>query len=106
MSQSVKAQPHPNSVRPRITLNSDGRRHPLTNSLAVFALLDGLAAAPIGFIVAQHMLASVLGAAGLLVGLYAQLISATRNERMIIVTGLVGAFIGGALGVAHGGFAP
>ena len=40
----------------------------------------------------------------MLVGLYAQLISATRAERMIIVTGLVAAFVGTALGFGHGGF--
>ena len=32
------------------------------------------------------------------------MISATREERMIIVTGLVAAFVGTALGFAHGGF--
>jgi hypothetical protein len=46
----------------------------------------------------------VLGIVSLLVGLYAQLISATRAERMIIVTGLVAAFVGTALGFGHGGF--
>jgi hypothetical protein len=40
----------------------------------------------------------------LIVGLYAQLISATRAERVIIVTGLVAAFVGAALGLGHGGF--
>ncbi len=49
-------------------------------------------------------LASVLGIVTMLVGLYAQLISATRTERMIIVTGLVAAFVGTALGFGHGGF--
>jgi hypothetical protein len=34
------------------------------------------------------------------------MISATREERIIIVTGLIAAFVGGALGLAHGGFIP
>jgi len=55
-------------------------------------------------VVSLHVLASVLGVVSLLVGLYAQMISATREERMIIVTGLVAAFVGTALGFAHGGF--
>jgi hypothetical protein len=52
------------------------------------------------------MVASTTGIASLVVGLYAQLISATRLERMVIVTGLVAAFVGAALGIAHGGFSP
>jgi hypothetical protein len=40
------------------------------------------------------------------VGLYSQLISATREQRMLIVTGLIAGFVGVALGLAHGGFAP
>ncbi|HEV2377978.1 MAG TPA: hypothetical protein VGS19_38180 [Streptosporangiaceae bacterium] len=91
---------------PRPTLNSDGERHPVENSLAVFTLAAGLVAAVTGFMVAQHVVASVLGAAGLAVGLFAQMISATRAERMIIVTGLVAAFLGLALGLGHGGFVP
>jgi hypothetical protein len=34
------------------------------------------------------------------------MISATRARRMIIVTGPVGAFLGLALGLGHGGFYP
>ena len=41
----------------------------------------------------------------LAVGLYAQMMSETREERMLIVTGLVAAFVGVSLGFAHGGFA-
>ena len=90
---------------PHMTLNSDGQRHPVENSLAVFTLVSGVGAFAVGWVVGQHLLATVAGLAALLVGLYAQLISATRPERMIIVTGLVAAFVGAALGIAHGGFA-
>jgi hypothetical protein len=48
--------------------------------------------------------ASVTGLAGLLIGLVAQMMSATREERVIIVTGIIAAFVGLALGLAHGGF--
>ncbi len=95
---------------PRITLNTDGQRHPVENVLALFTLVAGLAACVTGFlanyVVSQpwaHITATWLGLAALLVGLYSQLISATRNERMVIVTGLVAAFIGVALGLANGG---
>ena len=100
--------PEAASARPRthLTLNSDGQRHPLENSLAVFTLITGLIVFAAGWVVNLHVLASVLGIVSMLVGLYAQLISATREERMIIVTGLVAAFVGTALGFAHGGFIP
>jgi hypothetical protein len=91
---------------PHVTLNSDGQRHPLENGLAVFTLVTGVVSFATGWVVSQHMIATITGAASLLVGLYAQLISATRAERMVIVTGLVAAFVGAALGIAHGGFTP
>jgi len=85
-------------------LNSDGQRHPLENGLTVFTLVAGIVSFATGWVVSLHLLASVTGIAALAVGLYAQLISATRPERMLIVTGLVAAFVGAALGIAHGGF--
>lgn len=91
---------------PRLTLSGDGERHPLQDSLAIFTLLTGLIAFATGWVVRLHMVASTTGIASLVVGLYAQLISATRLERMVIVTGLVAAFVGTALGIAHGGFSP
>ncbi len=99
--------PQAASARPRshLSLNSDGQRHPVENSLAVFTLITGLAAFAVGWVVHLHLPATVLGGVSLLVGLYAQLISVTREERMIIVTGLVAAFVGAALGLGHGGFA-
>ncbi len=87
-----------------LTLNSDGQSHPRENALAVFTLVPGLITFAVGWVVSLRALASILGIVSLLVGLYAQLISATRAERMIIVTGLVAAFVGTAPGFAHGGF--
>ena len=104
MPQAASSRPQPHV--PHLTLNSDGQRHPLENGLAVFTLVGGITAFAVGWVVSLHVIASVLGAASLAVGLYAQLISATRPERMLIVTGLVAAFVGAALGIAHGGFIP
>jgi uncharacterized membrane protein HdeD (DUF308 family) len=98
----TRSSPH----LPHVTLNSDGRRHPLENTLTIFTLLAGLVAFATGWIVTQHLLATVLGVAALVVGLYSQLVSATREQRMLIVTGLVAGFVGVALGLAHGGFTP
>jgi hypothetical protein len=91
---------------PRLTMNRDGPRHPLQDGLAVFTLVTGLVAFATGWVVTLHVTATWTGAVSLVVGLYAQLISATRTERIIIVTGLVAAFVGAALGLGHGGFVP
>jgi uncharacterized membrane protein len=83
------------------------------NALSVFTLVAGLVACVLGFLAYQdvsgawtHVGATWLGLITLIVGLPAQLYSATRTERMLIVTGLVAAFVGGSLGLAHGGFLP
>ena len=96
--------------RSRLTLNTDGQHHPVENVLTLFTLAAGLVACVTGFmanyVVTQpwaHITATWLGLAALLVGLYSQLVSATRQERMLIVTGLVAAFVGLCLGLANGG---
>ncbi|HTP16475.1 MAG TPA: hypothetical protein VMK13_11635 [Streptosporangiaceae bacterium] len=95
----------PSQAQPRrITLNSDGRRHPVLNSLTVFTFVGGLIAFATGLIVADRAVATILGAVAFVVGLYAQMISATREQRILIMTGVVGAFVGMVLGIAHGGY--
>lgn len=89
---------------PLIRLNSDGQRHPGLNAAAVLTFLAGIAAFVLGFIVRAHVAASILGIVAFAGGLYVQLVSATREQRVLIVTGLVGAFVGLGLGIAHGGF--
>jgi hypothetical protein len=87
-----------------ISLNDDGQRHPLENTLAVFTLVTGIPALILGFIVVAHFPAVVLGLLSLIVGMYGQMISATRNERIVLMAGVVAAFVGAGLGFAHGGF--
>jgi hypothetical protein len=98
MSQVTRAR-----ARPHLTLNSDGQKHTRVNALAVFTLVAGAITFALGFIVARHVIASWIGLAALVVGFYAQLISATREQRIVIVTGLVAAFVGVMLAFAHGG---
>jgi hypothetical protein len=102
MPEAARAESRPHL--PRVTLNSDGKRHPVQNSLAAFTLVAGIVAFATGLIVRAHLVATVLGAVGFGVGMYVQLISATREQRMLIVAGIIAAFVGLGLGLAHGGF--
>lgn len=92
------------SRAPRITLNSDGQRHPLLNATAAFTLIAGVASFVLGLIVREHLAATVLGIASFGAGLVGQLFSATREERIILISGVVAGFVGMGLGIAHGGF--
>ena len=75
---------------PHITLNSDGRPHPLLNILTIFTLVIGLVSFVLGLVIrnvpsadstAMAILTAVTGLVAMLVGLYAQMISATREQR-------------------------
>jgi hypothetical protein len=102
MPEAVKTQS--DSQASWLTLNSDGRRHPVLNFLTAFTLVAGIAAFTCGLIVHAHVLATVIGIVGFGVGLGTQLNSATREERVFIVTGIIASFVGMALGIGHGGF--
>jgi uncharacterized membrane protein YjjP (DUF1212 family) len=102
MPQAARTQSH--AHLPRITLNSDGRRHPLQNTLTAFTFIAGIVAFVTGLIVRDHVLATIIGALGFGIGMYAQMISATREERVFIMAGVIASFVGLGLGVAHGGF--
>jgi hypothetical protein len=88
----------------RLSLNSDGERHPTENFLTLFTFVVGVAAFAIGFFVRLHFPGLVLGIIGFLVGLYAQMVSNTRQQRVVIMAGIIAAFVGLGLSVAHGGF--
>jgi hypothetical protein len=90
---------------------TDGRPHPLLNLASAATLVVGLASFALGmvlrYVTSTHGLAIAAAATGLislLVGLYTQMMSATRAERIVLVTGMIAGFIGLALGLAHGGF--
>jgi hypothetical protein len=75
----------------------------LENGLVAFTIVSGLIAFATGWVVALHSIATILAVASMVVGMYAQLVSSNREQRIVIVTGLVAAFVGGALAIAHGG---
>ncbi|MFF5262552.1 hypothetical protein ACFY4C_26755 [Actinomadura viridis] len=90
--------------RPAFTLNTDGERHPVENSLAVAALTIGLCALVLGFIPPAHFFGMLAGVIGLPLALYSQLVSATTGERWLNVVGMVASFVGAGFAVSHGGF--
>ena len=90
--------------RPRLTLNSDGESHPMENALTIFTFVAGLVAFAIGFVVSLHVVGATLGLAVVLVGLYAQFVSNTREQRVLIMAGIIASFVGLGLSIAHGGF--
>ena len=94
-------------------LNSDGQPHRLLNILTIFTLVVGLVSFVLGMIVrnvhtgnAVIVIATVTGLVSCLVGLYVQMISHTREQRILIVTGIIAGFVGLAIGVSKGGFVP
>ncbi len=92
-------------------LNSDGRPHPVQNMLTIFTLVVGLISFVLGMIVrnvhtgaAVIILATATGLVACLVGLYVQMVSSTREQRVLIVTGIIAGFVGLAIGLSKGGF--
>lgn len=108
MSDTARSRPNPLRI-----LNSDGRPHPVENTVAIGILLVGLVSFVLGVVIrnmsnpgtALSIVATVTGLVSLFVGLYAQMVSATREQRILIVTGIIAGFVGLALGLAHGGLA-
>jgi hypothetical protein len=91
---------------------TDGRPHPLLNLASLCVLVAGLVAFVLGMLLrydsgtgkAVAIAAAAIGLVTLLVGLFGQMMSATRIERILLVTGMTAGFVGLALGLAHGGF--
>ena len=82
----------------------DGRVRPLIDAGAAYTVLAGLASLVLGALNTAHLIGSALGVTGFAVGVVAQMVSVTRNERVVIVCGIVASFVGMGLGIAHGGF--
>jgi uncharacterized membrane protein len=89
---------------PRVTLNSDGQRHTVQNVFVVLACIGGIVAFVISIIVRLHLAATVLGMASFGGGMYLQMTSSTREQRVLLMAGIIGGFVGLGLGIAHGGF--
>jgi hypothetical protein len=86
------------------TFNTDGRPHPLENTLVAITAALGIVAVITSAFQNLHAVSSLTGLAGILTGAYGQFISATTAERFVLIISLGMAGLGFYIGVAHGGF--
>jgi hypothetical protein len=84
-------------------LNTDGRPHPVQNAFAAITLLIGAVATLTAIFPGLHLISSWAGLAGIAVGGWGQLISATTAERFLLIIGMGAAGVGFYLGMANGG---
>ncbi|MFD5558925.1 hypothetical protein ACFWIA_34510 [Streptomyces sp. NPDC127068] len=82
---------------------TDGKPHPLQDTLVVVTLVLGLTAAISSIWSDLHLLSSWAGLAGILLGGYGQYISETTRERFGLILGLGASAFGFFIGMAHGG---
>lgn len=107
MSETTRSRPNPLRI-----LNSDGKQHPVENALAIGILVLGLVSFVLGIILRNttgggpglRITTTATGLVALAVGLYAQMVSATREQRVLIVAGMIAGFVGLAIGLGRGGF--
>ena len=82
---------------------TDGKRHPLQDSLMATTLALGLTSFITCFFDGLHLLTSWTGLLGLLIGAFGQWVSVTTRERFGLILGLGASGIGFLIGMAHGG---
>ncbi|MEU2420403.1 hypothetical protein ABZ619_04975 [Streptomyces sp. NPDC007851] len=82
---------------------TDGKTHPLQDSLMAVTLALGLIAFVTCFFHGLHLLSSWAGLIGLFTGLYGQWVSITTRERFGLILGLGASGVGFFIGMANGG---
>ncbi len=89
--------------QPISLLSTDGKPHPLQDTLMAVTLILGAVACITAFFGDLHVLTSWAGLIGILSGAYGQFISETTRERFALIIGLGASGLGFYLGMAHGG---
>ncbi|MEU7054526.1 hypothetical protein [Streptomyces sp. NPDC046197] len=84
-------------------LATDGKPHPLQDTLLAVTLALGLTAVIAAWFPSMHVLSSWAGLVGILTGAYGQWISETTRERFGLIIGLGASAVGFGLGIAWGG---
>lgn len=82
---------------------TDGRSHPLQDTLMVVALVLGALAVATAFFHDLHLVSSWAGLVGIVTGGIGQYISLTTRERFLTILGLGASAVGFFIGMAHGG---
>ena len=82
---------------------TDGKPHPLQDSLLAVTLVLGVVAFVTAMFHNLHLLSSWAGLVGICTGAYGQWISETTRERFGLILGLGASAVGFFLGMAHGG---
>ncbi|MFE5395678.1 hypothetical protein ACFQ9U_14045 [Streptomyces sp. NPDC056568] len=85
-------------------LATDGKPHPLQDTLLAVALVLGVLALATASFRGLHILTSWAGLLGVLTAGYGQFISVTTRERFGLVVALGASALGMFFGVDHGGF--
>ncbi|MFJ3974583.1 hypothetical protein [Streptomyces sp. NPDC090021] len=89
---------------PQISLlSTDGKPHPLQDTLMAVTLTLGVVAFVTAFFHNLHLISSWAGLIGILTGAYGQFVSVTTRERFVLIIGLGASAIGFYLGMFHGG---
>ncbi|MBT2367216.1 hypothetical protein J7E88_18345 [Streptomyces sp. ISL-10] len=88
---------------PASLLATDGKPHPLQDTLMAVTLALGAIAFVSAMFHHLHLLSSWTGLVGIFTGGYGQFISATTRERFLLIIGLGASAVGFFLGMAHGG---
>ena len=97
MAQAMRPQ------SPISLLATDGKPHPLQDTLMAATLVLGAVAFITAFWDHLHLVSSWAGLIGILTGGYGQFISITTRERFALIIGLGASAFGFFLGMAHGG---
>ncbi|MTE20016.1 hypothetical protein F0L17_12990 [Streptomyces sp. TRM43335] len=84
-------------------LNSDGRAHPLVNGLVAATAVLALIAVVTAFFPGLSLITSWAGLLGVVAGGWGQMISATTEERFVLVVGMGAAALGLFFGMWNGG---
>ncbi|MEV5607067.1 hypothetical protein [Streptomyces sp. NPDC052225] len=99
MAQAMR----PNSTTAGSLFASDGKSHPLPDTLLAVTVVLGAIAIISSLWTGLHLLSSWTGLVGILTGAYGQFVSETTRERFGLILGLGASAVGFFIGMAHGG---
>ncbi|MBO1336774.1 hypothetical protein [Streptomyces sp. VRA16 Mangrove soil] len=99
MAQAMR----PNSTTAGSLLATDGKSHPLPDTLLAVTAVLGAVAIISSIWPGLHLLSSWTGLVGILTGAYGQFVSETTRERFGLILGLGASAVGFFIGMAHGG---